>query len=232
MNAHPCPVCGILTTNFKYCSHQCHWKSIEVQAHPCIVCGTLTKNKKYCSLKCYGRVGKQELHPCAECNTLTTNKKYCSLKCYWEARGGLQLRPCIICGTLTANVKYCSHKCHGKDPQQLKRLHSEENLQKAFAAMNVRPNHPEQKLIDLIEKYKLPWKYVGDGQVMLGGKFPDFINTNGRKAVLEVFGDHWHDIFDIARKTYHYQQYGFDCLIIWEDELKDESRLLDKLTNF
>ncbi|GAJ10777.1 unnamed protein product, partial [marine sediment metagenome] len=76
------------------------------------------------------------------------------------------------------------------------------------------------------------WKYVGDGQVILGGFCPDFINTNGKKQVIELFGTYWHDVFDIARKKDHYRQYGFDTLVIWSDELADEEATVKRIKTF
>lgn len=95
-----------------------------------------------------------------------------------------------------------------------------------------RPNKPEQHLIDLMETNNLPYKYVGDGQFILGGKCPDFINVNGKKQVIELFGSYWHDIFDIAEKNDHYRQYGFDTLVIWQDELADEEATVKKIKTF
>jgi len=97
-------------------------------------------------------------------------------------------------------------------------------------ARSIKPNKTELALQGFLDKY-FPgiWKYVGDGQVNIGGCLPDFININGKKEVIELFAAHWHPIFDIAIKKEHYRQYGFRLAIIWQDELKDESRLLKVL---
>ena len=103
---------------------------------------------------------------------------------------------------------------------------------KQMKARGVKPNKPEHKLIVLIEENNLPYKYVGDGQFILGGKCPDFLNVNGKKQVIELFGTYWHDILDIARRTEHFRQYGFDTLVIWEDELKDRQKVTAKIKRF
>ena len=95
-----------------------------------------------------------------------------------------------------------------------------------------KPNIAEQKLITLIEENNLPFKYVGDGQFILGGKCPDFLNVNGKKQIIELFGAYWHPIFDVAKRTEHFKQYGFQTLIIWEDELKDMSKVSAKIKRF
>jgi hypothetical protein len=47
-----------------------------------------------------------------------------------------------------------------------------------------RPTSYEQKIIDLCKKYNLPFKYVGDGSIIIGYVNPDFIEVNGRKLNL------------------------------------------------
>lgn len=39
----------------------------------------------------------------------------------------------------------------------------------------------------IIKNNKLPYKWVGNGQVMIGRKNPDFVNTNGKKIAIEVY---------------------------------------------
>jgi len=115
---------------------------------------------------------------------------------------------------------------------QLLNWQKPEYVFKQMKARGVKPNKAEQQLISLITGNNLPYKYVGDGQFILGGKCPDFLNVNGKKQVIELFGTYWHDIFDIAERKEHFRQYGFDTLIIWEDELKDSQKIISKITNF
>jgi len=98
--------------------------------------------------------------------------------------------------------------------------------------LHTKPNQSEQFLISFFKEYNLPFKYVGDGQVIIGRLCPDFINTNGRKQLIEFFSDYWHDIFDIARKTERFKEYGFSLLVIWGDELDNQERLLKKVKTF
>jgi len=57
-------------------------------------------------------------------------------------------------------------------------------------AYNIKPNNLESKVIELIKKYNLPYKYVGDGKFWVGkpAMNPDFVHNNGKKVVLEVLG--------------------------------------------
>lgn len=113
---------------------------------------------------------------------------------------------------------------------------SEEDKEKSIKAvlkgLLSRPTRLEQKLIDIIEANNLPFKYVGDGQLWLGYKCPDFININGKKQLIELFGVHWHDVFDVAKRSEHFRQYGFDTLVIWEDEMTDTDTVISKIRKF
>lgn len=96
---------------------------------------------------------------------------------------------------------------------------------------------PERKFIELIKKYDLPYKYVGNGEIWIHHKNPDFINVNGKKEVVEVFGRYWHTKGQgLSGKTReenktkeHYKQYGFDCVVIWDDEIDNKQLVLSKL---
>ena len=96
-----------------------------------------------------------------------------------------------------------------------------------------RPNKPERLLIKFLNQiFPDEFKYVGDGQLILGGKCPDFLNINGKKKLIELFGDYWHskERTGIEPKEHerkrieHFKRFGFDTLIIWEHELKDLKR--------
>jgi len=113
---------------------------------------------------------------------------------------------------------YCSRSC--------RTVHQRQNTP------NLRPNGVETVLGAMLETNHLPFKYVGGGEVWLGNRNPDFINTNGKKQVIELFGTYWHPVFDVAKKVEHYRQYGFDCLIVWEDELKAPTKLVRKLKRY
>ena len=100
------------------------------------------------------------------------------------------------------------------------------------------PNKPEIVLTELLNNFlSNEYKYVGDGKVIIGGFNPDFININGQKKIIEMFGDYWHNRTDtitrdkIRLKTY--KEYGYKTLIIWEHELKNNlKKLILKLKEF
>lgn len=94
---------------------------------------------------------------------------------------------------------------------------------------NRRPTGPEKQLIKIIEEHSLPFKYTGDGSFILEGLNPDFIETNGKKIAIDVFGDYWHTL-KADRESYTedgrkaiFTKYGWELIVIWESELKQLS---------
>lgn len=108
----------------------------------------------------------------------------------------------------------------------------------ALQGNNIKPNKPETGINNILnELYPNQWKYTGDGSVIIGGLNPDFTNVNGKKEVIELFGDWWHSDKKIQNRWKSsengrievFKQYGFNCLVIWERELKDKQKVVDKI---
>lgn len=101
---------------------------------------------------------------------------------------------------------------------------------------------PELKLVKIIQKYNLPFKYTGDGSFWIENINPDFIEVNGKKIAIDVFGDYWHNpkLRKNIKQNYTEEgrkkvlnKYGWNLLIIWENELKgDENLIVNKINNF
>ena len=104
----------------------------------------------------------------------------------------------------------------------LGKSHSEEHLRKILKSAHLSPNKKEQYLDWLLQEiFPNEYKFVGDGSVIIGGKCPDFINTNGQKKLIEMFGDYWHKGDDEGNRIFQFKLFGFDTLVIWEHELKN-----------
>lgn len=88
-----------------------------------------------------------------------------------------------------------------------------------------RPTAPEMKFIKLIEIHKLPIKYVGNGTFWIGHFNPDFIVSDGRKLLFEIYGKYWHNLPETKLKDKErmetYRRNGWKTMIIWEEELED-----------
>ena len=83
-----------------------------------------------------------------------------------------------------------------------------------------------------MEYIKYLFKYTGDGSIIIEGKMPDFININGQKKIIELFGNYWHKKEDEMIRMEYFNKYGYDTLIIWEDEIKNLEAVKTKLIAF
>ena len=106
-------------------------------------------------------------------------------------------------------------------------------VQAILRGNNIRPNKQELLLQSILnENFPDEWKYVGDGQLIIGRKCPDFTNINGKKELIEYYGNYWHNGEDPTDRINLFARYGYRTLIIWENELKNENLLVNKISSF
>lgn len=204
----------------------------------CIDCGKqITNHAKRC-IRCSAKLRYVEKNKCIDCGKeIQKNTKRCRscASIYYTIhhnagwKGGGKHK-CIDCGKeLRAyhHSKRCNSCAH-------KYLWNRKDFQRKQAvAQNRKPNTKETTLNKLLNKnFPKEYKYVGDFQFFLGGKNPDFINVNGQKKLIELYGSYWHKDDDPKERINHFKKYGFDTLIIWEQELKNISKLERKLDKF
>ena len=86
----------------------------------------------------------------------------------------------------------------------------------------------------LQDKFFNVYRYVGDGSFWIGHPpmNPDYLGNRGNNKVIELFGEHWHEPEDEQKRIEAFKKLGYDCLVIWTAELKDEKRLFDKINEF
>jgi len=107
-------------------------------------------------------------------------------------------------------------------------------------SLNKKPNRQEKHLAGILNRYfPNTYEYTGDGKLIIGGMVPDFANINGKKALIELFGDYWHspEVKDGWKdselgKVMAYNALGYRCLVIWEHELKEEQAVVAKVKQF
>ena len=114
-----------------------------------------------------------------------------------------------------------------------------EYITKIIKAHSIKPTKPEVALQAMLDKHCPEFQYNGDYGlgITLAGMIPDYVNINGKKEVIELFGDYWHSAKLIKNKwkstelgkTMAYNALGYKCLIIWEHELKDEQAVIEKI---
>jgi len=137
-------------------------------------------------------------------------------------------------------AKYCSPKCAYIAKRGQKQPWAEKRIISVIKALRRRPTKPEEKFIQIIEKYGLPYRYNGfKGEIIIGKRLPDFVSTNGEKKVVEILGRAFHDPNHNSpfpkrppeMLIEHYKKYEYDCITFWEDELDNEELILRRLLN-
>lgn len=111
-----------------------------------------------------------------------------------------------------------------KDPEFCKKM---------GIAWGMKPNKPEKLILKLLDRmYPGEWKYTGDFSFTINGKCPDFVNCNGQKKCIELFGSYWHEGENPQDRIDTFKPFGFDTLVIWEKELKDIGNVAKKIQEF
>lgn len=134
-------------------------------------------------------------------------------------------------------------KCGKPRPDISKLCHDPDFIKRKLKGLIKRPTKPEEALISIITNHDLPFKYTGDGEMIIGTKCPDFSSTNGDNKLIEVFGRVFHDPEVSFREEIpwhqqywgriaYYAQLGYDCLILWDDELGNEEEVVNKIQTF
>lgn len=107
---------------------------------------------------------------------------------------------------------------------------------KQIKSFQLKPTIPEKQVMQIIQMNKLPFRYVGDGKLIVGGFCPDFISKNP-KHIIEVNGDYFHNLPKARekdkRKYRYYRSLGYRCLVVWESELKSNpQKVTEKIIDF
>ena len=109
--------------------------------------------------------------------------------------------------------------------------------EKMLVATNKPLNKSEEQLLNLLNKfYPSEWKFVGDGKFWITYKNyhynPDFINVNGKKLIIELFGKHWHQEDEEIIRSEAFAHYGYKTLFVWDYELKNLEKIQYEIENF
>jgi G:T-mismatch repair DNA endonuclease (very short patch repair protein) len=129
--------------------------------------------------------------------------------------------------------KYRKHMSDVKKLEWADKDRREKMIQKMILSRHIKPNKLESSFCSLLNtRFPKEWKYVGDGKVIIGGKCPDFINVNGQKKIIELFGDYWHKGQNPKDRIDMFKPYGYKTLVVWEKEFKDSSLVMKKVEKF
>lgn len=199
------------------------------------------KEKTYCSMKCFRLHFKRKTAKCLVCGRVFTPSNnsyglYCSKKCYGETKKGIWSsglkqqfikeghgcrwkggRPkCDICGKQLKGfyAKRC-RKCWVSNP---KKHITKEYLSKVLRRRPM--SGVEEKVLNVINEFNLPYRFVGNGEFTIGRKVPDFVNINGEKKVVEVYWEKHKDQFRGGCKQWKkdrkrlFKEYGWETIFI------------------
>lgn len=107
------------------------------------------------------------------------------------------------------------------------------SLENAFSCFKI--NKQEQRVLNILKDMSLDdFEYVGDWSFFIRSKNPDFISEE-RKKIIEFYGTYWHrndTAEDIQRRKDIFKAAGYETLIIWEKELDDKTKCIEKIKTF
>jgi len=96
-----------------------------------------------------------------------------------------------------------------------------EQARKTARAQRRKPSLIEIQFANRLElEFPRQWKYVGDGQVWIGGKNPDFINIDGYKLLIEAYTPYFKNkdygsVDNYIQQRYsHFKSYGFTTIFV------------------
>jgi very-short-patch-repair endonuclease len=125
-----------------------------------------------------------------------------------------------------------------KNPEHsiiMKKLWQNENYRKKCLSNLFLKNNEmsslEKKMLGIVQKFNLPYRFVGNGQFFIENKCPDFINCNGEKIAMEVFYKGHKEYFrqglqewkDLRQEIF--AKYGWKILFFDETQINEKNVL-------
>lgn len=198
----------------------------------------------------YGTLGKHASKETIKKRSLKLKGRPCSKETKAKISSALKGRSISleqktkISNTLKLKFKLGILKPHllgKKNPAFAERYGKKDEFEKKrFAAMNILPTKPEKRFVEICKKYQLPFKYVGDGQFVVFGLNPDFIEIKGEKMAIEIFSSYYHSkrnprvrpsqLPNIRKAIFC--SHSWKIAIFWDNEImsdKAEKTVLDRL---
>jgi very-short-patch-repair endonuclease len=179
-------------------------------------------------------------HYCIDCKTEVFYKSIRCKKCNYKFSKGENST------NFKDGVSVISHYCTcGKEITYQNWLYGKKGCKSCSAKIRsaeipnkrcLNPNKPEKILIELFKKFNINFKYVGNSKFYVDRFNPDFIDKKNKK-IIEFNGTYWHTKDDYVinkdnEKLRTYTEHGYSTLIIWDKELGDTDKLIDKVKLF
>lgn len=121
-----------------------------------------------------------------------------------------------------------------KSEEEIYRWKNDKEFAKRMrTSRNAKPNKSEIKLNNILDEiYPGEWKFTGDFSFMLNGKNPDFVNCNGKKLIIELFGEPWHKGETQEDRAKFFSPFGYRTLVVWWKELQNKEYTVNKIRRF
>jgi len=110
-----------------------------------------------------------------------------------------------------------------------------EIVKKIADGRRLKPNKHEIKVMSILDReFPSEWRYVGDFSLMIGTRNPDFVHST-KKLLIEYNGEFFHNqlyfpnVQSPEDRTRYFEEFGYNTLIIWQSELNNEDKLVDKI---
>jgi very-short-patch-repair endonuclease len=115
-------------------------------------------------------------------------------------------------------------------------MKKEKNLRKCIQSNFESPTLPERRLIQIIKINKLPFKFVGNGKLIIKGLCPDFVSKK-TNHIIEVYGEYHHELLATKKRDKNrkqiYSSFGYKTLIIKSKKIyKNPQNVTERIINF
>jgi len=95
-----------------------------------------------------------------------------------------------------------------------------------------RPTSFERIVIDIIHDFNLPFKYVGDGALIIANLNPDFISTDGSMKLIEVYARWCHKSDYELNRAVRFKDCGYDVMFLDDDDIRSRDVCKEKICSF
>ena len=228
----------------RYCKKKFYRKDFVKNFNRMITCGSLDCKKKHKEewtySKCCPTCGRLITYQANKCHTCASLGKLNSFYRKTHTKEALSKIKLFRKGDISPKKGKTYEEMYGeKKAQKLKRENGLRKKGQKQSRDNVKkrlkrriPSSLEIKMIEIIKKYALPYKFVGNGSFFIERYCPDFINTNGKKIAIEVYYTKHKELFGRAKKIgiaewkkqrkELFNKYGWDLLFFDETQVNKD----------